>query len=276
MRGDVGRRSDGSHRERDHRCQQRRPIGGRIYCLFSRELSHQIDWLIAWFQASATVEFGRSYCTLCDDYSTSAFRGGLNGGRNTLILEERWTVSNEVWSSIFYSAVQRAQIWDRWQHGESMSSIGRRFDRELSLVFSVIFPTGGIRPAQRTRPKPALSLGQREEISKGLSVRQSFACDCPSTWPCAFHDSPEVKTQWRVRSVSCGGLGSGGLGFSLAPQTEEAGLLPGPEPHSINRAAAKWSPEQIAGSLRRVYRRGAKPGAGGRVYRSLYMQARGV
>jgi hypothetical protein len=31
---------------------------------------------------------------------------------------------------IYYSAAQRAEIWDRWQRGESMSSIGRRFDRQ--------------------------------------------------------------------------------------------------------------------------------------------------
>jgi len=41
---------------------------------------------------------------------------------------------------IYYSAVQRFEIWDRWQAGESMSSIGRRFDRESSSVFSVISP----------------------------------------------------------------------------------------------------------------------------------------
>ena len=50
---------------------------------------------------------------------------------------------------IYYSAAQRAEIWDRWQAGESMSSIGRRFDRESSSVFSVLSPTGGIRPPDR-------------------------------------------------------------------------------------------------------------------------------
>ena len=39
---------------------------------------------------------------------------------------------------IFYSAAQRSEIWDRWQAGEPMSSIGRRFDRESSSVFAVI------------------------------------------------------------------------------------------------------------------------------------------
>lgn len=75
---------------------------------------------------------------------------------------------------IYYSAEQRAEIWDRWQRGESMSSIGRVFDRQSSSVFSVISPTGGIRPADRKRGKQALSLGEREEISRGLSVNHSF------------------------------------------------------------------------------------------------------
>ncbi len=61
---------------------------------------------------------------------------------------------------IYYSAAQRAEIWDRWQAGESMSSIGRRFDRESSSVFSVLSPTGGIRPPVRRRAARALSLGE--------------------------------------------------------------------------------------------------------------------
>jgi hypothetical protein len=35
---------------------------------------------------------------------------------------------------IYYSSAQRSEVWDRWQAGESMSSIGRRFDRESSSV----------------------------------------------------------------------------------------------------------------------------------------------
>lgn len=75
---------------------------------------------------------------------------------------------------IFYSVSQRAEIWDRWQRGESMSSIGRRFDRQSSSVFSVISPTGGIRPPDRKRGICALSLAEREEISRGLSVNYSL------------------------------------------------------------------------------------------------------
>ena len=75
---------------------------------------------------------------------------------------------------IYYSASQRAEIWDRWQRGESMSSIGRVFERESSSVFSVISPTGGIRPPDRKRNKSTLSLTEREEISRGLISKRSL------------------------------------------------------------------------------------------------------
>jgi hypothetical protein len=37
-----------------------------------------------------------------------------------------------------YSAAQRSEIWDRWQAGEPMSSIGRRFDRESSSISEIL------------------------------------------------------------------------------------------------------------------------------------------
>src|SRR5258708_1869287 len=75
---------------------------------------------------------------------------------------------------IYYSAAQRSEIWDRWQAGEPMSSIGRRFERESSSVFSVISPTGGIRPPAPRRAREALSLFERQEISRGLSTQCSL------------------------------------------------------------------------------------------------------
>ena len=51
---------------------------------------------------------------------------------------------------------------------------GRAFGPESSSVFSVISPTGGIRPPDRHRAKQALSLSEREEISRWLSMRRSL------------------------------------------------------------------------------------------------------
>jgi hypothetical protein len=58
--------------------------------------------------------------------------------------------------------------------GEPTRSIGRRFDRESSSIFSVISPTGGIRSPDRHRAKRALSFSEREEISRWLSMRRSL------------------------------------------------------------------------------------------------------
>jgi hypothetical protein len=39
---------------------------------------------------------------------------------------------------IYFTEKQKTEIWDRWQRGESMSSIGRRFDRNSSSIYLCI------------------------------------------------------------------------------------------------------------------------------------------
>ena len=137
---------------------------------------------------------------------------------------------------IYYSAAQRSEIWDRWQAGEPMSSIGRRFDRESSSVFSVISPTGGIRPPDRHRAKQALSLSEREEISRWLSMRCSLRSIArhlgrsPSTISREVQRNGGALSGRRVRS---GRLGSGAVSEAL-----QAGLPSVLEADSINLAAA--------------------------------------
>ena len=75
---------------------------------------------------------------------------------------------------INYTPKQKSEMWDRWQRGESLSSIGRLFGRESSSVFGVLSRTGGIRPAPRKRSCLALTLSEREEISRGLVVGNSI------------------------------------------------------------------------------------------------------
>ena len=74
----------------------------------------------------------------------------------------------------FYTDEQKSEMWDRWQRGESMSSIGRCFDRASSSVFPYLAATGGIRPPDRRRSRLALSLIEREEISRGLAAKRSL------------------------------------------------------------------------------------------------------
>jgi len=68
---------------------------------------------------------------------------------------------------IYFTDKQKAEIWDRWQRGESMSSIGRGFDRDSSSIYPLLSRTGGIRSPERKRSRLALTLGGREIISRG-------------------------------------------------------------------------------------------------------------
>ena len=75
---------------------------------------------------------------------------------------------------IKYTAEQKAEMWDRWQRGESLNSIGPAFDRLSSSIFSQLALSGGIRPPIRQRSGLALTLAEREEISRGIASNLSL------------------------------------------------------------------------------------------------------
>jgi len=73
---------------------------------------------------------------------------------------------------IRYTEADKAMMWDRWQQGETLHSIARLFDRYHHSVRRILAETGGIRPPPRRRSRLALSLSEREEISRGIVADQ--------------------------------------------------------------------------------------------------------
>ena len=72
---------------------------------------------------------------------------------------------------IYYTDTDKALMWDRWQKGDSLHAIARLFDRSHGSVAGILSRTGGIRPPLRRRPKLALTLAEREDISRpGVDV----------------------------------------------------------------------------------------------------------
>lgn len=76
---------------------------------------------------------------------------------------------------IVYTDAQKAEMWNRWQNGESMHDIARSFDRYHSSIQRILTENGGIRPRQRKRSPLALTLSEREVISRGLAQQQISA-----------------------------------------------------------------------------------------------------
>src|SRR5258707_13798356 len=72
-----------------------------------------------------------------------------------------------------FTAAEKTELWDRWKRGESLKAIGRAFGKQSSSIYFLVAPHGGIRPAQRRRSRPALTLAGREVISRGVTAHQS-------------------------------------------------------------------------------------------------------
>jgi len=75
---------------------------------------------------------------------------------------------------IIYTQDQKALMWDRWQKGDSIHDIARLFDRFHSSVRRILTENGGIRPRERKRSTSALTLAEREIISRGLAQQLSM------------------------------------------------------------------------------------------------------
>ena len=72
-----------------------------------------------------------------------------------------------------FTAAEKTELWDRWKRGESLKAIGRAFGKPSSSIYFLVAPHGGIRPAQRRRSRLALTLSEREVISRGITAHQS-------------------------------------------------------------------------------------------------------
>lgn len=178
---------------------------------------------------------------------------------------------------IYYSTTQRAEIWDRWQRGESMSSIGRRFDRASSSVFSVLSPTGGIRPVERRRSNRVLSLSEREEISRGLSACRSLRVIARQLGRAASTISREVSRNGGVEGYRAANSDQAAWDRALRPKRCKLACHPLLRRTVSMKLRRKWSPEQIAGWLKRAFPKEAHHQVSHEtIYRSLYIQARGV
>ncbi len=178
---------------------------------------------------------------------------------------------------IYYTEEQKSLMWDRWQKGESLHSIAKLFDRGHGSIAGIISRTGGIRPPMRIRSRTALTLSEREDISRGLASNQSLRAIAV-----LLNRSPSTISREINRN--------GGYALYRATQADQSAWDRAKRPkrcklachQPLSRTVAiklklNWSPQQIAGWLKRKY-----PGddrnhvSHETIYRSLYIQARGV
>ena len=72
------------------------------------------------------------------------------------------------------NGAEKAEIWRRWRQGESLQTIGRALGWVTKCVHYVVAGAGGIPPVPRQRALRALTLADRETISRGLASGTSL------------------------------------------------------------------------------------------------------
>jgi IS30 family transposase len=197
--------------------------------------------------------------------------------RNTLSFLERWGVQMKRRRRIYFTAAQKREIWDRWQRGESMSSIGRSFDRDSSSIYPLLSRTGGIRPPDRKRSRLSLTLVEREEISRGLEGRLSLRCIARRLRRSASTISREVKRNGGIDRYRAVQSDQAAWDRACRPKLCKLACYPALSRTVSTKLQLNWSPEQIAGWLKRAHPQEEHNQVSHEtIYRSLFVQARGV
>jgi IS30 family transposase len=178
---------------------------------------------------------------------------------------------------IYYTEEQKALMWDRWEKGESLSSIARHFDRHHSAIQGILARTGGIRPPQRKRSRLALTLDEREEISRGVVAGHSIRSIASALGRAPSTVSREIQRNGGRQRYRASKADQAAWDRANRPKT---GKL------ANNRALARivaeklqleWSPRQIAGWLKRTYPDDETDQVSHEtIYRTLFIQARGA
>jgi IS30 family transposase len=177
----------------------------------------------------------------------------------------------------YYTEEQKALMWDRWQQGESLGSIARLFDRHHSAIGGILARTGGIRPPQRKRSRLALTLVEREEISRGVVAGHSIRWIASALGRAPSTVSREIQRNGERRCYRASRADKAAWDRAHRPKTCKL---------SDNRALARtvaqklklqWSPRQIAGWLKRTYPDDETYQVSHEtIYRTLFIQARGA
>lgn len=175
------------------------------------------------------------------------------------------------------SDIQKEELWRRWHNGESLSDIGRALGKHPASVFGVLRLYGGFMPLKRSRSERALTLAEREEISRGISSGQSMReiarnlGRSPSTISREIgRNSGLLKYRAHFADDSAWERGCRPKLCCLAQNGKLRRIV-------ATKLALDWSPEQISGWLKRTYSdEETLQVSHETIYKSLFIQSRGV
>lgn len=176
-----------------------------------------------------------------------------------------------------FTQYQQDMIWSLWSCGKSLSEIGRKLNKHPGSIFCFLQKFGGIKPVIPIRSKRALTLSEREEISRGLSANLSIRNIAKSLQRYPSTISREINRNGGIKKYRA---------ISADKQTWIRAKRPKKSKLQINirlcdiiseKLSIKWSPEQISGYLKRTYPTDTTMHISHEsIYKTLFIQSRGL
>ena len=177
----------------------------------------------------------------------------------------------------YFTQTEMAEVWDRWEKGESLNAIARDLGRYHSSVQGALARTGGIRPAAKQRSHLALSLAEREEISRGIAIGLSIRAIAAQLGRAPSTVSREVNRNGGRRHYRANKADEAAWQRALRPKTCKLAESPALARIVARKLIKRWSPRQIAGWLKRIFPDDEMLQVSHEtIYKTLFIQARGA
>src|SRR6202165_5679703 len=151
------------------------------------------------------------------------------------------------------SAIQRTDMWSRWKAGQSLHEIGRVFGKDHVSIQFMLAQHGGIAPASRRRSPLTLTLGEREDISRGIACGSSIRAIAKGLQRAVSAVSREVarhggRPQYRASEADQKAWVS-----ALRPKRSLLSMHVKLQEIVAGKLILDWSPEQVSGWLKSQY-----------------------
>ena len=178
---------------------------------------------------------------------------------------------------IYYSEKQKSLMWNRWEKGETLHSIASLFDRHHPSIARILGLTGGIRPPKRVRSSLALTLSEREGISRGIATRLSIRAIAAKLRRSPSTVSREINRNGGYYSYRAAPAEQAAWDRALRPKRCKLVCHKPLSRVVAKKLRSQWSPQQIAGWLKREYPANEDYHVSHEtIYKTLFIQARGA
>ena len=175
------------------------------------------------------------------------------------------------------SEVEKRDVWSRWKAGQTLHEIGRDYDKPHTSIRAVLLPRGGIPPIVRRRSRLALTLAEREDISRGIASGSSVREVASRLDRAASTVSREIARHGGRPAYRAHDADRQAWVSALRPKRCLLAVNHKLRDIVASKLIEDWSPEQISGWLKNRYSDNPSMRVSHEtIYRSLFIQARGV